>query len=60
VLKNYLQFEYKIVHTGQHYDEQMSDIFFKQFEIFPDIFLGIESGTPNTQIEKLSLSHLTK
>ncbi len=45
------KFNYKLVHTGQHYDYNMSDIFFEQLQIRkPDYFLGIPGGTPTFQI----------
>lgn len=35
-----------LVHTGQHYDDNMSDIFFREMEIpKPDYHLGISGGT---------------
>lgn len=35
-----------IVHTGQHYDKKMSDIFFEQLALSqPDHYLGIGSGS---------------
>jgi len=38
--------EAMLVHTGQHYDERMSDLFFRQLGIpEPDMNLGIGSGT---------------
>lgn len=44
-------FELKIVHTGQHYDYNMSDVFFKQLKIkTPDYFLNIKQETPTHQI----------
>lgn len=44
-------FEYKLVHTGQHYDYNMSDIFFQQLQIRqPDYFLGIPAGSPSFQM----------
>ena len=44
--RNYPDVEYKIVHTGQHYDFEMSQAFFDAHEIpKPDYFLEAGSGT---------------
>ena len=46
----------KIVHTGQHYDEKMSDIFFNQLEIpRPDYNLGIGGGSHTQQSARIML-----
>ena len=43
-----------IVHTGQHYDERMSDIFFRQLEMpQPDVYLGVGSGSHAQQTARV-------
>lgn len=45
-----------IVHTGQHYDYEMSKIFFKDLEIpEPDVYLGVGSGSHSEQTAKVML-----
>lgn len=40
------QFQEVLIHTGQHYDHNMSDVFFEEMEIpKPDYNLGISGGT---------------
>ncbi|MBN1798790.1 MAG: UDP-N-acetylglucosamine 2-epimerase (non-hydrolyzing) [Spirochaetales bacterium] len=52
----YKEIESVLIHTGQHYDTELSDIFFKELEIpHPDIYLGIGSGTHAEQTAKIML-----
>ena len=43
-----------LLHTGQHYDENMSKVFFNDLGMpKPDIYLGIGSGSHATQTAKV-------
>ncbi len=47
---------YEIVHTGQHYDEKMSQVFFEELGITPPTHhLGVGSGTHGEQTAKIML-----
>src|ERR1700755_2510889 len=40
------EFAAVVVHTGQHYDERMSDAFFRDLGLpTPDVHLGVGSGS---------------
>lgn len=53
-LSKYEEFEPMIVHTGQHYDENMSDLFFDQLNIpKPDINLEVGSDSHARQTAKI-------
>ena len=42
--------EYRLVHTGQHYDKNMSDTFFEELGIpAPDVNLGCSGGSQAEQ-----------
>ncbi len=47
--------EVKIVHTGQHYDDKMADVFFQQFNLTPDFFLNISKNSANAQMAEIML-----
>lgn len=42
--------QFRLIHTGQHYDEKLSSVFFKQLGIpQPDVNFGVGSGTQAEQ-----------
>jgi UDP-N-acetylglucosamine 2-epimerase (non-hydrolysing) len=48
------EFEPVLVHTGQHYDDNMSKLFFEQLHLpKPDVYLGVGSGTHAEQTAKV-------
>ena len=48
--------QYRLVHTGQHYDDKLSKIFFEQLEIpEPHINLGAGSGTQAEQTARIMI-----
>lgn len=47
--------EVRLVHTGQHFDDRMSTVFFEQFGLVPDHWLEVPPGTPNAQMANIML-----
>lgn len=55
-LARYPNVEQRIIHTGQHYDFNMSDVFFQQLGIgAPDVNLKVGSGTHAQQTAEIML-----
>jgi UDP-N-acetylglucosamine 2-epimerase (non-hydrolysing) len=52
--------DWRIVHTGQHYDREMNDVFFEELGIPPpDVRLGAGGGTHAEQTGKIMLAFET-
>ena len=48
------QVPFRIVHTGQHYDEAMTDVFFEELGIpAPDVHLEVGSGSHGAQTARI-------
>lgn len=49
---------YRIIHTGQHYDSKLSDKFFEQLNIpSPNVNLGVGSGTQAEQVAAIMVGY---
>ncbi|MEO1050656.1 MAG: UDP-N-acetylglucosamine 2-epimerase (non-hydrolyzing) [Bacteroidota bacterium] len=47
-------YEIKLLHTGQHFDQNMSEVFFQQLKLrSPDFFLGINSSSHSEVVGKI-------
>ncbi len=48
---------YKIIHTGQHYDREMNEVFFEELGIpAPDLFMGAGGGSHAQQTARIMLA----
>ncbi len=55
-MKKYPQIGAVLIHTGQHYDDKMSKLFFDDLELpQPDVYLGVGSGTHAQQTARIML-----
>ena len=47
----------RLIHTGQHYDDKMSEIFFQQLNLpHPDVNLGVGSGSHAVQTANIMIA----
>ena len=56
-LKKHSRYKPLLIHTGQHYDKNLSEIFFEQLGFpKPDVYLGVGSGTHGVQTAKIMIA----
>lgn len=56
-LKKHSRYTPLLIHTGQHYDQNLSQIFFEQLGFpKPDVYLGVGSGTHGVQTAKIMIA----
>ncbi len=58
VRDRYPELTLRLIHTGQHYDANMSDVFFEELGLpTPDQHLGVGSGSHSTQTAAIMTSY---
>lgn len=58
LIKNLKKIKYRLIHTGQHYDYNMSRVFFEELEIpKPDYNLNAKSGSHAEQTAKIMINY---
>jgi UDP-N-acetylglucosamine 2-epimerase (non-hydrolysing) len=56
-LQGHPRLAFKIIHTGQHYDREMNDVFFEELGIpAPDLFMAAGGGSHAEQTAKIMLA----
>ncbi|RFP12379.1 UDP-N-acetylglucosamine 2-epimerase (non-hydrolyzing) [Duganella sp. BJB488] len=56
-LRGHPRLAYKIIHTGQHYDRDMNEVFFEELGIpAPDLFMAAGGGSHAEQTAKIMLA----
>jgi len=56
-IKKHEDIQYVLLHTGQHYDKEMSSVFFEDLKLpRPDVYLGVGSGSHAEQTAKTMLA----
>jgi UDP-N-acetylglucosamine 2-epimerase (non-hydrolysing) len=46
-----------LIHTGQHYDPLMNDVFFRDFDMAPpEVYLGVGSGSHGAQTGRVMIA----
>lgn len=56
-MKAYPELEACLIHTGQHYDHQMSDVFFRDLQLpDPDIYLDVGSASHAVQTAEIMVA----
>nr|WP_305089238.1 UDP-N-acetylglucosamine 2-epimerase (non-hydrolyzing) [Massilia sp. YIM B04103] len=56
-LQGHATLRFKIIHTGQHYDREMNEVFFEELGIpQPDLFMGAGGGSHAQQTAKIMLA----